>query len=186
MGRARASFADPASPPAQAPDGGGTRGGAAPRGPAAPAPAAGRTTAAAAAAAAPRPALPAQLVALRAAEPAALGRGQQSGFCVWARLGGVRDPAPPAECFSGPRRRVERVAKGCGARGCPHLGSATREEPALRLLSRAPRPLRAPGPAWHTCPARSDAVFPAVFHLDCLTAAGIPGGEGAGPAVGSQ
>ncbi|KAM8931563.1 T-cell leukemia homeobox protein 2 isoform 1-T1 [Lycaon pictus] len=101
-----------------APDGRGARGGAAPRGPAAPAPAAGCPAAASAAAAAPRPALPAQLVALRAAEPAALGRGQQGGFRVRARLGGVSDCCPTGrELFNGPRRHAERRARDHGARG---------------------------------------------------------------------
>ncbi|PNI38881.1 TLX2 isoform 2 [Pan troglodytes] len=118
-----------------APDGGGARGRAAPRGPAAPAPAAGRVATAAAAAAAPGPSLPAQLVALRAAEPAALGRGQQSGFSVRARLGGVSDARPIG---------VERRARSGGARGCLRpwsSGSRAREEwQALRLSSRAPPP----------------------------------------------
>ncbi|KAI2523992.1 T cell leukemia homeobox 2 [Homo sapiens] len=118
-----------------APDGGGARGRAAPRGPAAPASAAGRVATAAAAAAAPGPSLPAQLVALRAAEPAALGRGQQSGFSVRARLGGVSDARPIG---------VERRARSGGARGCLRpwsSGSRAREErQALRLSSRAPPP----------------------------------------------
>ncbi|XP_052030027.1 T-cell leukemia homeobox protein 2 isoform X2 [Apodemus sylvaticus] len=78
-----------------APDGGGARGRAAPRGSPAAAPAARRATPAAAATAATGPALPAQLVALRAAESAALGGGQQGGFGVRARLRGVTDDACP-------------------------------------------------------------------------------------------
>uniref|UniRef100_F7H749 Uncharacterized protein n=1 Tax=Callithrix jacchus TaxID=9483 RepID=F7H749_CALJA len=117
-----------------APDRGRARG-AAPRRPAAPAPAAGRAATAAAAAAAPGPPLPAQLVALRAAEPTALGRGQQSGFRVWARLSGVSDARPIG---------VERRARNGGARSClcPWSGgSRVREErQSLRLSSRVPPP----------------------------------------------
>lgn len=121
-GRKRAGLPDPASPLAQAPNGGRARGGEAPRGPVAPAPAAGRAAAAAAAAAAPGPALPAQLVALRAAEPAALGRGQQGGFRVRARLGGVSGACPTGRAlFSGPRRLVEHRAQDLGGRGCPRM-----------------------------------------------------------------
>uniref|UniRef100_A0A2K5F8F7 T cell leukemia homeobox 2 n=1 Tax=Aotus nancymaae TaxID=37293 RepID=A0A2K5F8F7_AOTNA len=112
------------------------RGVAAPRRPAAPAPAAGRAATAAAAAAAPGPPLPAQLVALRAAEPTALGRGQQSGFCVWARLGGLSDARPIG---------VERRARNGGARSClcPWSGGSRvrGERQPLRLSSRAPPPL---------------------------------------------
>lgn len=139
MGRARAGLADPASPLAQAPDGRGARGRAAPCGPTASAPPAGRTTAAATAAAAPGPALPAQLVALRAAEPAALGRGQQGGFRVRARLSGVSDACPTGRAlFSGLRRRVEPRARGLGAHGRPPRGSVAVE----RVRRRWPRGYR--------------------------------------------
>lgn len=60
---------------------------------------------------------------------------------------------------------------------------ACEEEVALRLSSRAPRPLPAPRPALCCCPARLIVTFPAIFHLDCGTAAGTRGAEGAGPAV---
>lgn len=152
-GRARAGLANPAPPLAQAPDRRGTRGGAAPRRPTASAPAAGRATAATAAAAAPRPAMPAQLVPLRAAEPTTLGRGQQGGFRVRASLGGVNDACPTG-------RALFRTEEPRGARS-PRLpspwsrgGAAREEEPALRPSSTAPPPRPAPRPAWLACAAR--------------------------------
>uniref|UniRef100_A0A2K6V802 T cell leukemia homeobox 2 n=1 Tax=Saimiri boliviensis boliviensis TaxID=39432 RepID=A0A2K6V802_SAIBB len=99
------------------------------------APDGGRARGRAATAAAAGPPLPAQLVALRAAEPTALGRGQQSGFRVWARLGGVSDARP----IGGERRALNGGARSCL---CPWSGgSQVREErQPLRLSSRAPPP----------------------------------------------
>lgn len=160
----RAGLADSASPPVQAPDGGGARGGAAPRGPTAPAPAAGRAATAAAAAAAPGPALPAQLVPLRAAELAALGRGQQGGFRVRARFGGVSYACPAGRKLF--RTEALRGARGPGlwvARPPPpwSCSSAAREEaPALS----SPRGLlghgRLPGQRGVLAPPAETQPFP--------------------------
>lgn len=117
-GWARPAWLTPGLPPAQAPDGGGARGRAAPRRPPAAAPATGRAPAAAAATAAPGPALPAQLVALRPAEPAALGRGQQSGFRVRARLCRVNHTCLLGRALFPDRGATRRHrAQGCGTRG---------------------------------------------------------------------
>uniref|UniRef100_A0A8C9N2P7 Uncharacterized protein n=1 Tax=Serinus canaria TaxID=9135 RepID=A0A8C9N2P7_SERCA len=76
----------------EASDSGGARGRAAAGQPADAAPAAGGFPEEPGAAAAAGPALHAQLLALRPAEPPALGRGQQGDVGLWGGLCGVRAP----------------------------------------------------------------------------------------------